>query len=71
MGERFFETWFTKWNLDFIFLFMTGKKEREGDQTQFVFTEGWGPKLTLSEGEEKGKGRGSEVNLIGKGGNGS
>ena len=38
------------------FLFMTGKKERERSQTQFVFAEGWVPKLTLSKGEEKGKG---------------
>lgn len=53
------------------FLFMTRKKEREVDQTQFVFTEGRVPKLTLSERGEKGKGRGSEVNLIGKRRNGS
>lgn len=49
----------------FLKYFWLERKRGVGPNIIF-FAEGWGLRLTLSEREEKGKGRGSKVNLIGK-----
>ena len=68
MGERFLfflKIVFQVEPVLYLF-FIYDWEERKGGQTPFVFIGGWVPKLTLSEREGNGKGRDSEVNLIGK-----
>lgn len=57
--------WFLKGGL-YFFVHLWLERKRGGRPNTICPCWGMGPKLTLSEREEKGKGRGSKVNLIGK-----